>query len=120
MSSATTTYSMILASLLTQRWEEQGMKQQEFFEKSGIATGTWSRIMRGQAHFQVEDIRAACNALNYTMSDLTAQADQMEAKLIEVEDVKVASKDELKKEGSILPGIIAGAALGFLVSRLIK
>ena len=120
MSSATTTYSMILGSLITQRWEEQGLKQQDFFAKSGIATGTWSRIMRGQAHFQIEDLRAACRALGCQVTDLTLKADEFANKLESEEDVVVASKADLQEVGSALPTIIAAAALGFLLYRLLK
>ena len=120
MSSATTTYSMILGSLMAQQWEERGLKQQDFFAKSGIATGTWSRIMCGQAHFQIEDIRTACRALGCKVAELTAKADEIEVKLEHEEDVTVASKAELQEKGSALPAIIAAAALGFLLYRLLK
>jgi len=120
MSSASTTYSMILASLMSSRCDELSLKQQDFFAKSGIASGTWSRIMRGQAHFQIEDIRSACEALDCTVTELTAQADELATKLSDEEDILVASKDDLKQSGSALPGVIAAAALGFLLFRLLK
>ncbi|MEQ8440535.1 MAG: helix-turn-helix transcriptional regulator [Alphaproteobacteria bacterium] len=120
MPSATTTYSMVLGSLLKQRWEEQGMNQQDFFEASGIATGSWSRIMRGQAHMNIEDIRAACAAVDYDVSELTSKADGAIIELEREEDIIVADKDEIKEKGSLLPAIIAATALGFLLFRLLK
>lgn len=120
MSSATTTYSMILGTLMNQRWEQQGMKQQDFFEKSGIATGTWSRVMRGHAHFQIEDIRAACSALGWQVAELTTKADDLSDKLEDEEDIVIASKSDLQEKGSALPAIIAAAALGFLLYRLLR
>lgn len=105
---------------MSSRCDELGLKQQDFFAKSGIATGTWSRIMRGQAHFQIEDIRSACNVLGCTVADLTAQADELATKLNDEEDIFVASKDDLKETGSAVPGVIAAAALGFLLFRLLK
>lgn len=120
MSTAKTTYSMILCSLMSQRCEEQEIMQKVFFQKSGIATGTWSRIMRGQAHFQIEDVRSACHVLGCSVGDLTVNADRMQDQLAKKEGVKVVSKDDLKSEGSTAGAMIAGAALAFLLLRLSK
>lgn len=120
MSSAATTYSMILGDLMKKCWEDQGLTQQEFFQASGISTGNWSRLMRGQAHFQMEDIRNACRVLGTTVHELTGKADRLEKELQETEDVLVVSKEEIKEKGSALPAIIAGAALGYLLLKLLK
>ena len=111
---------MILGTLMAKEWENQGLRQQDFFAESGIATGTWSRIMRGQAHFQVEDMRAACQVLGWQVSDLTAKADSLANKLESDEDILIASKTDLQEKGATLPSIIAVAALGFLLLRLLK
>ncbi|MGC1498034.1 MAG: helix-turn-helix domain-containing protein [Cognatishimia sp.] len=118
MSSDTTTYSMILCTLMSQRGKQQEIQQQEFFQKSGIATGTWSRIMRGQAHFQIEDIRAACRVLGCSIGELTSEADKMQVQLAKKEGVKVVSKDDLKSGNSSAGAMVAGAALAFLLLRL--
>lgn len=120
MSSAATTYSMILGDLMKKGWEDQGLTQQEFFQASGISTGNWSRLMRGQAHFQMEDIRNACRVLQTSVHELTAKADDLEKTLQEKEDVVVVSKDDLKKDDSKVPAIIAGAALGFLLAKALS
>ncbi|WP_120632622.1 helix-turn-helix transcriptional regulator [Ruegeria sp. EL01] len=118
MSTAKTTYSMILCSLMSQICEQQGLLQKDFFQKTGIATGSWSRIMRGQAHFQIEDIRAACHVLGLSVGDLTKMADKRQEQLVEQEGIEVVSKDDLKSEGSAAGKLIAGAALAFLLTRL--
>lgn len=118
MSSENATYSMILCSLMSQRLKERGMMQQEFFQKTGIATGSWSRIARGQAHFQIEDLRAACRVLDWSVGGLTTKADEMAEALVQKEQVNVVTKDELKSEGSNAGAFIAGAALAFLLMRL--
>jgi len=120
MSIDKTTYSMILCSLMSQRWERLEIQQKDFFQKSGIATGTWSRIMRGQAHFQIEDIRSACRVLGCSIGELTSEADRMQDQLVKKEGVQVVSKDDLKSEGSAAGALIAGAALAFLLVRLSK
>ncbi|WP_145996692.1 helix-turn-helix domain-containing protein [Monaibacterium marinum] len=118
MSSGNATYSMIICTLISQRLEERGLTQQDFFRRSGIATGTWSRIARGQAHFQIEDLRSACRVLNWSIGNLTSQADKMAEALEKKEDVNVVSKEELKAGDSNTGAFIAGAALAFLLTRL--
>lgn len=118
MSTDKATYSMILCSLMSQICEDQGLLQKDFFQKTGIATGTWSRIMRGQAHFQVEDLRSACRVLGLTVGQLTTEADDRQKQLLEQEGIIVVSKDDLKSEGSTAGKLIAGAALAFLLMRL--
>ena len=119
MSTDKTTYSMILCSLMSQDFENKEILQKNFFQKTGIATGSWSRIMRGQAHFQIEDIRSACDALGCTVGELTTKADKKMEQLAEKEGIEVVSKDDLKSGvPPVVGGIIAGAALAFLLSRL--
>lgn len=118
MSTGKATYSMILCTLLSQKLEALGMQQQKFFRKSGIATGTWSRIARGQAHFQIEDLRSACRVLEISVGELTTEADKLATKLERKEDVNVVTKEELKSEGSGTGAVIAAAALAFLLMRL--
>ena len=111
---------MILGSLISQRWEQTGRTQQIFFQETGISTGTWSRLMRGKAHFQIEDLRSACSALGCSVSQLTAEADLAEEALSEQEDVRIISKQEGKEDDSVWPTIIAGAVLAFLLAKVLK
>jgi hypothetical protein len=76
--------------------------------------------MRGKAHFQMEDLRSACRALGLKVSQVTAEADQAETGLSAHEDVRVVSQQETKEDGSILPTIIAGAVLAFLLAKILK
>ncbi len=116
MSSGITTYSMILGSILSKRWADKGFTQQKFFQKTGISTGTWSRLMRGKAHFQMEDLRAACSVLELDVSEITQEADAAEKKLKE-EDIDVASQEDVKKNPSIMPLLVAGGVLAFLIFK---
>ena len=117
MSTDKTTYSMILCSLVSEKCDELGLLQKDFFDKTGIATGSWSRIMRGQAHLQIEDIRSACDVLGCTVGNLTNEADEIEEELKKKEGINVVSKAELNS-GGIAGVLIAGAALAFLLMRL--
>lgn len=120
MSIDKTTYSMILCSLIAQRCERDQIMQKDFFQRSGIATGTWSRMMRGQAHFQIEDLRSACRVLGCSVGDMTSKADQMQDQLAKKENIEVVSKNDLTSSGLSAGGMIAGAALAFLLIRLSK
>ena len=117
MSADKTTYSMILCSLMSRYCDERGMLQKEFFKEAGIAAGSWSRIMRGQAHLQIEDIRSACHVLGSSVGELTKEADELQDKLARKEGIEVVSKAGLKS-GGLAGVLIAGAALGFLLMRL--
>ena len=117
MSTNKTTYSMILCSLMSREREHMGLLHKDFIQRTGIATGTWSRIMRGQAHLQIEDIRSACNVLGCPVGVLTSRADKVQRKLVEEEGIYVASKGDLKS-GGLAGALIAGAALAFLLTRL--
>ena len=120
MSTHKVTYSMILCSLMSQECDKRGLLQKDFFQKTGIATGSWSRIMRGQAHFQIEDVRSACQVLGCSVGALTTEADEIEEKLARKEGIDVVSKGDLKSGGLATGAIIAGAALAFLLMRLKK
>ena len=118
MSTTKTTYTMILCGLITQRCEGKGIAQKDLFLRSGIATGTWSRMTRGLAHFQVEDLRSACRVLEWTVGELTAQADRMADDLEKKERVTLVTKEDLKSLDSSVGSMIAVAALAFLLLRL--
>jgi transcriptional regulator with XRE-family HTH domain len=111
------TFSMILVSLLTHSYQEKKWDQLKFFKETGFSSATWSRLMRGQSHFQIEDLRTACKVLGLKLSELIASAEEAEAKLTQTEGIKVVSKDTTKKDPNILPAVIAGAALMYLLSR---
>ena len=116
----TATYSMIVAQLLNRRREELGLSQAEFFGRSGLTQSTWSRINRGLSLFTLEEMRAACQALNLDMPDILGSADWAAAALPEHEDVEVLENLKGSENKSLLPTIIAGAALAFLIARILK
>jgi transcriptional regulator with XRE-family HTH domain len=121
----TATYSMIVAQLLSRRREELALSQADFFERSGLTQSTWSRINRGLSLFTLEEMRAACQALNVDMPEILGSADRAAAALPRHEDVEVLENlvlENLKgsENKSLLPTIIAGAALAFLIARILK
>ncbi|MGB0438855.1 MAG: helix-turn-helix domain-containing protein, partial [Paracoccaceae bacterium] len=107
-STTTTTYSAILCSLLNHRWEERGLTQRDFFAQTGIASGTWSRMVRGLAHFHIEDLRAACEVLGWSVGEITTEADRVSRTLKEQEKVKIPSKADLRAND--------GAPMGYFVA----
>ena len=115
-----TTYSMIVAQLLNQEREMQGLNQSEFFKNAKLSQSSWSRINRGLSHFTLEELRATCSVLSLEMTKLLGEADKITKLLPDREDVAILDTVKGSDNKSILPTIIAGAALAFLISRLLQ
>ena len=130
MAGEQSTYSMILCQLLMKEMEKQGLTQQVFFERSGISQATWSRINRGLSHLGIEDLRIACDTLQIEMAEVIGKAEKVVRQLPEM-DVDVISavksprgphaKNASSASGAkVATAIIAGAALAFLISRIVR
>jgi|ETNmetMinimDraft_23_1059889.scaffolds.fasta_scaffold331197_1 transcriptional regulator with XRE-family HTH domain len=115
-----TTYSMIVAQLLENIRNQQSMNQNDFLKKAGMSQSSWSRINRGISHFTLEEMRAACDALEVRMKNVLADADQASVLLPQEEGIHILENLKGSENKPILPTIIAGAALGFLVFRLLR
>ena len=114
------TYSMIITQLLNDHRDADGMSLSDFLTTSGLSQSTWSRISRGISHFSIEELRATCNALSLDLSEIIKTADRLARDLPEAEGVNVLDNLKGTENKSILPTIIAGAALAFLISRTLK
>ena len=134
MAAVQSTYSMVLCQLLIKEMERQGLTQQGFFERSGISQATWSRINRGLSHLGIEDLRIACDTLGLEMAEIVGKAEAVVRQLPEMEvevipAVKSPRGAHAKAESSAAPSgsgakmataVIAGAALAFLISRIVR
>ena len=69
------TYSMVISGCLALINERRGGTNRSLLAGAGIPTGTWSRITRGQAHFQIEQLRAGCGEVAIMPAMLTTFAD---------------------------------------------
>ncbi len=116
----TTTYSMIVAQLVNRRRGSLGLGQADFFRRSGLTQSSWSRINRGLSFFTLEELRAACRALDLPMPDVLGEADRAAEDLARREDVAVLENLKGSQNKALLPGIIAGAALAFLIGRILR
>ena len=115
-----TTYSMIVAQLLNQEREKQGVTQSVFLENAKLSQSSWSRINRGLSYFTLEELRIACNALSLRMPKLLTEADKLTRLLPEKENIIILESVKGSDNKSILPTIITGAVLAFLIARLLK
>lgn len=115
-----TTYSMIVAQLLEDYRKQQALNQGDFFTRAGISQSSWSRINRGLSHFTLEEMRAACAVIGIKMQDVIEEADTASTLLPQEEDIQILENLKGSENKSLLPTIIAGAALGFLILRLLK
>lgn len=115
-----TTYSMIVAQLLDGYRKEQGLNQGEFFARAGISQSSWSRINRGVSHFTLEEMRPACREIGVEMTEILEEANKAAELLPLKEGIHILENLKGSENKSFVPTIIAGAALGYLIFRLLK
>lgn len=111
---------MIVAQLLNQRRHELGISQTCFLAQSKLSQSSWSRINRGLSHFTLEELRAACIAVSTEMTDLLRDANEAAQLLPLQENINILDSVKGIDNKPILPTIIAGTVLGFLIFRLLK
>ena len=115
-----TTYSMIVAQLLNERRDAAGLSQAQFLDRIGMTQSSWSRITRGLSHFSLEELRVIGEALTIKISALIESADKIAILLPKKEGIEVLQNTKAVDNKSLIPTIIAGAALAFLIARLLK
>lgn len=111
---------MIVAQLLNKNRETKGIAQAKFLEGTGLSQSSWSRINRGLSIFSLEEVRAACAFLKLNMPDLMRRADKAAELLPKQEDIQVLQSTKGTDNKALLPTIIAAAALGFLIARILR
>lgn len=111
---AKVTFSMILCQLISETLKIRHLNHKELFVMTGMSQATWSRIAHGTTHFSIEDLRNVCTCLEYPMDQLVCEAEKV-ASALPKEDVEVEGKKQ-----SIVAPVLAGAALGFLISRILS
>jgi transcriptional regulator with XRE-family HTH domain len=114
------TYSMIVAQIVSERRDATHMTQEDFLQKAEMSQSSWSRITRGISFFTLEELRIVCKVLNVSVSDIISKADEITEKLEENDDVEILETKKAKDNEAAVRTIIAGAALAFLVTRLMK
>ena len=111
---------MIVAQLLDESRKSVNLNQADFFKQAGISQSSWSRINRGLSYFTLEEMRSACGVIGVKMQEVLKDADQASELLPKKEGVEILRNLKGSENKSMLPTIIAGAALGFLIFRLLK
>lgn len=107
-------YPEILGRTIQQRRKELGLEQDVLSERSGIPQSTISRLERGEALLNSEQVSYLADALNLSPSDFWIRADKVkkaaEAKGWDIRRDRVTP--ELVKTSSAL---VTGAALTGLI-----
>ncbi len=96
------------------------MTQEEFLQQAGMSQSSWSRITRGISFFTLEELRLVCKVLNSSVSEIIHKADEITEKLEKNDDIEILETKKAKDNEAVVKTIIAGAALAFLVTRLMK
>lgn len=118
----TTTFSMILAHLISERCQADKIPMQTLFSKVNLSQPTWWRITRGQTKFDIETLRLIERNFGYSMEWLIVSAKEIEARAKQ-QDIEViqpfaaVSKEQLETAGKV---IVAGAIIAFLASQVLK
>jgi len=113
-----TTYPVLIGKVLSIQRAALQIDQTIFAEKMGVNQSSWSRIERGVATINVEQLNKAAQLLKTTAGKLLSQADLLK-QAFEAQGGKVIDKKETE---SLSPGMkLAGAAaLGALLFALTR
>ena len=117
-----TTFSMILAHVIAQRCELEGLSLAKLQERSGISQPSWSRLSRGQTRFDIEHLKTVESVLSFPMEEMIEAARTVEAKAEDegikvIEPLTTGNKADLAQLGVV---IVAGAVLGFMAMKALK
>lgn len=117
-SNQVTTYPALVGKVLSIYREGIEIDQTNFAQKMGITQSSWSRIERGVATINSEQLNKAAQLLNTTAGALLSKADQFK-EAFEAQGGKVIDKKETE---SLSPGIklVGAAALGALIFALTR
>ena len=111
---------MIVAQLLDRERQHKGFTQAEFLAAAKMSQSSWSRINRGRSFFTLEELRLACQAVGAQLSTVIVRADELARLLPKKEKIEVVERKTGGEKNSILPTVIASAALAFLIARLLQ
>lgn len=68
--------SIAVGAAVRGRYKKIGMSQDVLSERTGITITTVQRLVAGKAEFDVDQLLAIAEALNTTVSDITAEAER--------------------------------------------
>lgn len=111
---------MIVAQVLNRYREDAGLSQADFLDRARLTQSTWSRINRGLSHLSLEELRVACSALGVTQKEVIEKSEDASQRLQNEEGIGILDTLKGSENKLLLPTIIAGAALAFLIARLVQ
>lgn len=116
------TFSMLLAFVISKRWQKGGQNMNAFYDHTGISQPSWSRLSRGQTRFDVEDLKIIEDKTGFSIESLIGEAKDLE-KGVQQEGIEIVEpyttqrKSDLAKLGK---AVVAVAVLGFIASQLAR
>lgn len=116
------TFSMLLAFVISQKWQKKGKPMSAFYDLTGISQPSWSRLSRGQTRFDVEDLKAIEQKTGFTMETLIGDAKTLQRGVTKegieiVEPYTTQRKSDLADLGK---AVVAVAVLAFIASQVVK
>jgi len=117
-----TTYSAVLGQVIEDKRKKINLSQGDLAKALGISQPSWSRIEKGQAVMNAEQLNVVADALGEETHTLMAEVDKR-IKLLKSGGVEIVTSKQLKQsqDGPGVGTVLAGAALtGFLLALLAR
>ncbi len=113
-----TTYPALVGKVLAIQRESQEADQINFATQMGLTQSSWSRIERGVATINSEQLNKAAQLLNTSAGNLLHQADMLK-EAFEAKGGKVIEKKEAE---TLSPGmkLVGAAAIAALLFAIVK
>jgi len=114
-----TTYNAVVGRLLASYRETQGLEQAELAERLHMSQPSWSRIERGETNVTMEVLAKAALALNTSPGEIVDKTEQAKQGLEKL-GIEVLLERPNKTSGEVVLALLAGAALGFLIAKVLS
>lgn len=111
------TYNSLVGYELEKIRLERGIEQGVLAEKCGMSQSVLSRLERGKASINIDQLFVICQALDITPSKVIDSSTQSVEAIYKEESVDVKTTKEIGTGTALLTGAAIGAVLGVLLSR---
>ncbi|MEJ1337116.1 MAG: helix-turn-helix transcriptional regulator [Candidatus Sedimenticola sp. (ex Thyasira tokunagai)] len=124
MTEQLTTYSALLGQIVGSLRQRQRLEQLHMANALGLSQASYSRLEGGKALWSIDQLMVVARALEVPVTDIIQILEQRAADLHEAADVEVIAAGRANSRGgeankSNTGAILAGAALGALLTTLI-
>ena len=113
-----TSYNSVVGKVLARLREQRGLEQDQLAAQLGINQSSWSRVERGDTKLTLETLASVSDVFGLRTNDIVREIDMAVEGLNNL-DVEVVNSRS-RKVGDAALILLTGAALGILVSKVLK